>query len=154
MAVEPDAANAAMVRKNFELNDVPGCVIDAAIGPVDGTATFEASHASNAGHVIRTDSIADGSVTVRMISMHTVLKRLSTDQRIDLLKIDIEGGEEALFSGDLSWLARVESIIIELHPDRVDSASIISCVVSQGFEYVPSGSIFAHSMDAFIRKRT
>jgi hypothetical protein len=32
-----------------------------------------------------------------------------------LLKVDIEGGEELLFSGDCNWLLRIPLLIIELH---------------------------------------
>ncbi len=35
--------------------------------------------------------------------------------RVDLLKIDIEGSEFEVFSGDCSWLKRVGIIVIELH---------------------------------------
>jgi hypothetical protein len=35
--------------------------------------------------------------------------------RISLLKIDIEGSELELFSGDTSWIERVDAIAIELH---------------------------------------
>ena len=31
------------------------------------------------------------------------------------MKIDIEGGEDDLFSGDLDWLERTPLVIIELH---------------------------------------
>jgi FkbM family methyltransferase len=34
---------------------------------------------------------------------------------IDILKIDIEGAERSVFTGDVSWLSRVRLVIIELH---------------------------------------
>jgi FkbM family methyltransferase len=37
---------------------------------------------------------------------------------IGLLKLDIEGGEHALLSGDTGWVARTDAICIELH-DRI-----------------------------------
>jgi FkbM family methyltransferase len=36
----------------------------------------------------------------------------------DLLKLDIEGAEEQLFSGPTGWLARVGSIVVEVHGAR------------------------------------
>ncbi|MHB1558783.1 MAG: FkbM family methyltransferase [Isosphaeraceae bacterium] len=40
----------------------------------------------------------------------------SSEGRIDLLKIDIEGAEEQLFASDCApWLARTRSIVIEVH---------------------------------------
>lgn len=52
---------------------------------------------------------------VRAITVEDILERYAL-QRIDLLKIDIEGAELELFSaGDLTWLDRVDCIAIELH---------------------------------------
>ena len=34
---------------------------------------------------------------------------------IDLLKVDIEGHEAALFAGDCAWLYRVDAMCIECH---------------------------------------
>ncbi len=40
---------------------------------------------------------------------------------IDILKLDIEGAEEALFSGDLqAWIETVRAIVIEVHGKRCD----------------------------------
>ena len=45
-------------------------------------------------------------------------------QHIDLMKIDIEGGEKALFSGDdLEWVRFVKTYIIELHDSIVHGCS-------------------------------
>ena len=72
--------------------------------------------------------------------------------RADLVKIDIEGGEGALFEAACPWLDRVDAIIIELHPLAVDVRSIIQKIESSGFRYVPAGSVWAGSMDGFVRR--
>jgi FkbM family methyltransferase len=41
---------------------------------------------------------------------------------IDLLKIDIEGSEAALFSGNVHWLDQVRNICIELHGSACEEA--------------------------------
>jgi hypothetical protein len=49
------------------------------------------------------------------ISLNDVVES-SPKKRIDLLKIDIEGGERELFaSGFESWLSRTRTIVIETH---------------------------------------
>jgi FkbM family methyltransferase len=48
------------------------------------------------------------------ISMSTLIERCEIDE-IDLLKIDIEGAETELFSGDVSWLSHTGAIAIEFH---------------------------------------
>jgi hypothetical protein len=47
-----------------------------------------------------------------------MILRESGQDRISLLKIDIEGAEVQLFSeGCESWLSKVDNIVIELHDD-------------------------------------
>ncbi len=43
-------------------------------------------------------------------------------ETIDLLKMDIEGGEQALLTGDTAWLSSVNAIVAEFHPSVVDYA--------------------------------
>ncbi|MGH3257967.1 MAG: FkbM family methyltransferase [Streptosporangiaceae bacterium] len=55
--------------------------------------------------------------------------------RIDLLKIDIEGGEFAVFrvDEDLRWLDRVDQLALEVHRDFSDAASLIDRLRACGF---------------------
>jgi hypothetical protein len=53
---------------------------------------------------------------VQGFSMGQILEKAGFD-RIDLLKVDIEGAEVRLFSGELEWLHRVGAIAIEFHGD-------------------------------------
>jgi FkbM family methyltransferase len=63
---------------------------------------------------------------------------IMSDYRIDrigLLKVDIEGGEFAVFgaSEDLGWLERVDQLAMEVHPDSGDAASLIYRLRQHGF---------------------
>lgn len=95
VAVEPVPANAQLIRRNFEVNRMTATVIEAAIGPKDGTARFEKASASNCGHL----SLAGDKVP--MLSMSSLLRALSPPGNAVnlLLKIDIEGAEQALLMG-------------------------------------------------------
>ena len=151
IAVEADASNCEIARRNFEANNVPVELISAAIGPYDGEARFAKSELSNVGRVS-----PEGGTAVQMISMRTVLARLqsapSTDSpQIDLLKIDIEGGEEALLQGDVGWLDQVSAIVIELHPGLVDCEAIAKFITERGMRFLPTNSVFPGSMGAFVR---
>ena len=46
-----------------------------------------------------------------------LLLQLAGFDRVDLVKVDIEGAEVELFRGDLQWLDRVGAIAIEFHGD-------------------------------------
>jgi Methyltransferase FkbM domain len=56
-------------------------------------------------------------------------------ERIGLLKIDIEGGEFAVFAPDedLIWLENVDEITMELHPDLGDARGLIDRIRSHNF---------------------
>lgn len=145
IGVEPDPTNVDLARHNFAINGVRGTVLHAAIGPSDGVARFATTgRASNLGRVGATGE------AVAQISMHTVLAELDSDQHIDLLKLDIEGGERELLLGeDLSWLERVDAIIAEFHPERVDVEQLVEALKAQGFDYIPTGALWPGSMDIF-----
>jgi FkbM family methyltransferase len=144
IAVEPDPNNAALVRQNLELNGITGQVLEAAIGPKEGTARFDSSELSNLGRLSE-----DGSLLVPMISVDTIIKKFAVTS-FALIKIDIEGGEQDLFDGPTGWLARTDAIIIEFH-STVDHFRITEVVSSHGFKYIPAHSLFPENMDCFTR---
>ncbi|HEX4077206.1 MAG TPA: FkbM family methyltransferase [Candidatus Acidoferrales bacterium] len=142
IAVEPDPSNASLVRRNLELNGVNGEVLEAAIGPCEGTARFASNQSSNLGRV------SDHGVSVAMTTVDAVLKNAAC-RRFGLVKIDIEGGEQQLFDGPTDWLASTDAIIAELHPTLADCSRIVETISKRGFEYIRSNSVFPDNMDCF-----
>jgi FkbM family methyltransferase len=151
IAVEPSSGNMQLLKKNLADNAIECELFEAAIGAEDGRADFLASKESNLGRIA-----SDGSpdaVSVRLISMATILNNLreSGFDTIDLLKIDIEGGEAELLTRNVEWLDRVNGIVIEFHPDRVDYPGLVSQVTMRGLRYIPGGSVFECHTDSFVR---
>jgi FkbM family methyltransferase len=148
VAVEPSPENARIARMNLELNNIRAEVVEAAVGANDGTVFFADTQESNMGHV------AKSGRAVRQVSMRTVLERLPPGSEIDVLKMDIEGGEGPLLdaAADLAWLGRVRSIIAETHRDIIDYPALVQTLESQGFRYLPAhaGHQF-DDMDSFVR---
>jgi FkbM family methyltransferase len=67
-------------------------------------------------------------------TMNEILNYSGFD-RVDLLKVDIEGAERELFSSqDLSWLDRVGAIAIEFHEDSRISSGFDDKMRRYGFE--------------------
>ncbi|MBX9693393.1 MAG: FkbM family methyltransferase [Cyanobacteria bacterium] len=145
VAVEPDSSNAKLARINFEKNNVQAEVIEAAIGPTDGSVLFQESESSNLGRVS-----TDSGKAVRCLSMKTLLVD-SGVSNVDVLKMDIEGGEEALLRGDISWANQVKAIIAEFHPTVIDYAGAVQILQGAGYRYIPANSAHANSMDSFVR---
>jgi FkbM family methyltransferase len=144
IAVEPDAGNAALIQKNFDLNGIPGKIVEAAIGPHDCTAKFRAAEDSNLG------SLAHEGRVVTVISMRSILDRFRLSE-VDLIKMDIEGGEQALLTGPQEWLYRTRAIIAEFHPRTVDYTALTRLLERLGFKYVRANTAFPNNMDSFYR---
>jgi FkbM family methyltransferase len=147
VCVEPVQSNARLARQNLKSNGIKAEIIEVAIGPMDGKAHFEENAVSNMGRV------GERGHEVQMVCMASLLRKLPPGQLVDLLKIDIEGGEQALLTeGDTSWLSRVREIIIEFHHEPVDYKGLdykglIGLLKNAGFDRVPrdkpdKGAIF------------
>jgi FkbM family methyltransferase len=143
IAVEPDPENAALARRN--LADFEVDVVEAAVAAQAGWVRFASSGESNLGRIS-----SNGDMIVRAITMPEVVE-LCPGGHIDLLKVDIEGGEGDLFGGDCSWLTKVSTIIAELHPDLTDVSAVIDRIGAAGFRYIPGGSAWPGSMDGWTR---
>lgn len=144
IAVEPDPSNAHLTRVNLAANNIVAEVIEAAVGPEDGVAKFASHGESNLGHLGGTGR------AVQVLSMESILAR-TPGGVADLVKMDIEGGEEALLDGDVSWLGRVGALIVEFHPTVVDYPRLVEQLKRAGFRYVSANSAWPGSMDAFVR---
>jgi FkbM family methyltransferase len=75
--------------------------------------------------------------TVPVVSMSTVLKSLPHNTTIDLLKMDIEGSEGEVLSGEVGWLHRVNSLIAEFHPAHADPAVLTAILEQSGLKQTP-----------------
>lgn len=146
IAVEPSPINAALLRTNLATNGVRAQVVESAVGPADGTTCFARARDFNQGSIA-----AAGDERVPMLSMESVLRRCGEGRAVDLVKMDIEGGEQQLLTSDLGWLDRVRALIVEFHPAVVDYPGLLSVLRRAGFRYVKYNVAQQESMDSFIR---
>jgi len=144
IAVEPDPANAALVRENLALNGINGQVVEAAIGPREGAARFKISELSNLGQ------LSDNGLPVQMVTVDGIIERFAVES-FALVKVDIEGGEEALFDGPAAWLERTKAIIMELHPEFVDCGRITDFIQSRGFHFIPAHTQIPDNLPCFTK---
>lgn len=111
IAVEPAPDNFALLSRNCSLPDID--LWPAGIGAQDGTAWLSNPKASKMAY--RTNSAGDG-VEIRIVSLETLLKDKSIAECVPfLLKVDIEGAERSLFTGDATLLDRFPLIVMEPH---------------------------------------
>src|ERR1017187_10064031 len=114
--VEPIPDNIALLRRNVEINHLQIRIVTAAVGAKDGKARFELSVDPRQHAVSDSKVITPGvrSVDVEVLSVPSLMRLMGWEE-IDLLTIDIEGGEVEVLGGRPQWLEKVHCIIGEGH---------------------------------------
>ncbi len=117
IAVEPEEVNFKMLEGNATFYDQVTC-IRSAIWDKETYIRVVDDYNSTAGFTT-VETTADDPQALKTTSIGRLLEGSSFD-RIDLLKIDIEGAEKEVFEADdvHDWLSKTAVIAIELH-DRV-----------------------------------
>jgi FkbM family methyltransferase len=130
--IEPVADNFRLLKMNLdrEINSGKVHAVKAALYPGNGEVRInEDGWAYNA-------SVGDaGRSSAEAITMDKFISNNKLE-KIDLLKIDIEGAEKFIFLSDTSWLQKVNAILIEIHSVRV-VAEIKSILLNAGFYWYP-----------------
>lgn len=113
IAVEPDSSNVEILNKNctpyrrFES-------IESAIWKNSGHVKIINPEAGNTGFRVESCDPSDEGA-MKAITIDEILKRSEFD-RIDILKLDIEGTELEIFQENYKlWIDKVDLLIIELH---------------------------------------
>ena len=116
-AVEPDEDNFELLTTNLadEILTAKLIPVRAAIFPDEGFATIK--RAAKAYNTTVTRESSQGE-KVKAVNMSTLMREMMINH-IDLLKIDIEGWEEQLFSGNIAWLDNVTNVVMECHSEDI-----------------------------------
>jgi FkbM family methyltransferase len=154
VAVEPSPTNAALARKNLQSNSIAATVIEAAIGPRDGVAVFDPGPGATNGRIVAAEGQGGGRHAVSMVTMDSADLGLAPGEEIDLVKMDIEGGEGELLSANTSWLGRVRSLVAEFHHSLIDYGRVGAALREAGLRRVgPSAAVpeSGNSLEFFVR---
>lgn len=143
--IEPDVMNWHLLEMNTAGLNVFN--FHGAIADVDGELVFQDPGRSDWGFMTKPLTNADQDSCARRVKSicpASILKHASTQNTNPLiLKIDIEGGEGALFQGDTSWLQQFPLVIIELHdwmlPFAGSSRNFLKAIAQYDFDFVHKG---------------
>lgn len=114
IGIEIDKSNSEHSKKNIELNSIDALILNKGIGCEDGFGQIANPGADNNSY--RITEHLDASDKIEIISIQKILKDYPKDKFFPLIvKIDIEGGEDDLFSKNTDWVKEIPMIIIELH---------------------------------------
>lgn len=114
-AIEPEPSNFALLQTNTRRTPM----ISAVFGAL--WSSDMPLHITNPGSEkwsfrFTTGQSSAGAAAVPGFSIPSLLDRFRW-HRLDLLKIDIEGAEREVFDSHPGWLARVGTLMIEIHED-------------------------------------
>jgi FkbM family methyltransferase len=112
IAVEPDPANFTACKKNSD-SSANIQLVRACVGASARKVYLDRSAEECAFHV--TDQQIGEPIDA--LPLVTILDRCHAENQIDILKVDIEGAEQELFSDCSQWIDRVRNLMIELHPN-------------------------------------
>lgn len=111
LGVEADLQNATLAARNIGDNSEILCAC-----ATDGSRRMSIDRSSGAEWSYRAKPCSqEGDDAVEGFGVESLIGMLVPDgEKLDLIKIDIEGGEKELF-GNPAWLARVENLVVEVH---------------------------------------
>jgi FkbM family methyltransferase len=139
LVLEPSTENFALAIENTR-SFANVTVLNAALAAQDGVAVLRDRGTGPWGFTI-VNEVADNAAMVAMgeveaLSVPTLLKRFSAEG-IDLLKLDIEGGEHDLLAGRPAWVERCGVIVAELHDKIRPGCSAIFNAATAGRRALP-----------------
>ncbi|MDA9009110.1 FkbM family methyltransferase [Alphaproteobacteria bacterium] len=137
LAIEPNPVTFDRLRTNFSMNDVKATVILEQIGVGEGEGELElVLHPDNLGEASAFAEFAGEKIKVPSRSLNQVLD-LHGIERIDVLKIDIEGFEDVAlmpFLRSNSSARLPKTIVIEKSEDRWRS-DLLGQLMSLGYRH-------------------
>jgi FkbM family methyltransferase len=126
LAIEPDPSNFEVLQRNIEPHPQIKAV-RAALWSSSGSVRLVDPGLGEWG--LRVDPTTEGALEpdaaagdVLAITVPEAMALLGAE-RVDVLKVDIEGGEREVFGGSDSWIGLVDSVIIELHDSDLPGCS-------------------------------
>lgn len=138
VAFEPHPENFAMLSRNAATNGLHPELVNAAVSNVAGRVQLHASTFNSGDHQIYQSASRKG-ISVDCVKLDEFF---SSEDRVDLIKMDVQGAESAAFHGMERLLKNNTSVkvIWELSPAQLkdagdDAASLLDWLASLGFDF-------------------
>jgi len=118
LGVELDAANAELAARNIAPFGDRCRVRHAAVWHEPGEVAYGGARES--GYAIVTGEGPAVRTTVPAVTVGALIDELGVEE-VDYVKMDIEGAEKEVLAAAGSWLPRVRSIKVEVHPEKAST---------------------------------
>lgn len=140
IAVEPEAGNFLMLKKNLE--NYPNAIA-VNMGVWNKETNLRIVNMEQGNHSFKVEETNDTNNVVRAISIGELIQKNSITN-VDLLKIDIEGSEEQVFENIEPWIKNVNVIFLEIHE------KIKPGITKKIIEKLQPDFNFSHNSDHYI----
>ena len=153
LAVEPEKSNFSLLKRNTgPYKDIK--ILNRALWTKEANLKISnRGKTDNWGFMVE-EVKGDVDCEVRGISIESCMRIMGWD-KIDLLKLDIEGSEKELFSeGYERWISKVKVIILELHEKMRAGAteSFYNAIKSYNFKEIKIRGKYAKHMRFLVNK--
>jgi FkbM family methyltransferase len=141
ISIEVFPGNAARLRRNVESNHLKNVtVVESAAGGKDGTATLHVSPFVSGGQSLVYDQGGATSMDVKMRTVDGILKELNVE-RVDLVKIDVEGAAQQVLDGAPRLLAAKPRLVMEVEGGEAEMGAMRARLQGLGYSVLESGSL-------------
>ena len=113
ICIEPESANFTLLKKNTQ-NYSNVIRYKAGLWNKKGFLKITNSKDESWAFMVEEISIQEGNL--RTVTIEDILAENPTD-RIDIIKIDIEGSEKEVFEKNIDWVEKTKYLIVEIHED-------------------------------------
>tara|TARA_B100000963_G_scaffold354104_1_gene370012 strand:+ start:567 stop:1403 length:837 start_codon:yes stop_codon:yes gene_type:complete len=151
ISLEIDHNNFLHSLKNTKANQVDIKPLNKGVSSQDGYGEFVDPGLGQDGYRVERKTEANG---IPLLSVNSILRDINPEDKLIpfIIKIDIEGGEQDLFSSDTQWVKHFPVLIIELHdwllPKQKTSLNFIKLISHENRDFVHIGeNIFSISND-------
>lgn len=149
VCIEPETSNFNLLVKNVNINTISNkitCVNKAIWNSVTHLNLMQRDYSSDAFHVMEKEISDEVISTVNTTTIPAVMKSFNTE-RLDFLKMDIEGAEKALFEDSEhleKFLPFTSSLTLEIHTEFISTSKIVDQLSKYNFNV----QVLPHSGDS------
>lgn len=154
ICVEPEPQNIKILNEHLQLNKIPNVEVEpSALAEKSGRREMFVSSDSSFHFLLADGEKTDSKITVNCLSLRDLCKKYRIDS-IDIMKMDIEGGEYELFNGwtEDDW-KMISTIIMEYHDFKKNKHNTLREILRKnGFSVEEHPSKFENTLGFYFAR--
>lgn len=140
VGIEPARDNVELARKNTSQNPLIE-IIEAAVHDTATAVEIVDPEAEKFAYRVQ-EARARSATSVEAVTIAALMQRHEARRNL-IVKVDIEGGESALFRSNIGWLDQTDLLIVETHdwlfPGQATSRTLFAALAGRDFEVIHKG---------------